>query len=189
VNGGGHRQQAIDLLDRAAHRHGRGRPAVGDTLGERADVLVDRDRIAVPAREQTLQALRGVGRLVLRHLCRPDLRTGHVVDRQLVLLLRERLEVVLAYQDQQVARDHLLRLEAIDGDLVCLGQSGAEGRFVGRPAIGPEVGPAIAVALVSQDRGGQWIAFEDAFPETVGEVVDGCVRIGDDGHGGPLRFV
>ena len=73
---GGHRQQPLDLLDRSPHRDGRGGAAVGDALGQRADVLVDQRRVAALASEQALEALRGVGRLVLRDLGGPDLRSG-----------------------------------------------------------------------------------------------------------------
>ena len=120
--------------------------------------------------------------LVLGHLGRPDLRTGHVVEGQLVLLLGERLEVVLADEDQQVAGDDLLGIEPLGGDLLRLGQGGSEGGLFGGSPGGAEVGPAVAVALVAEDRGGQRVAFEDAFPEAVGEVIDGSIRIGDDGH-------
>jgi hypothetical protein len=45
------------------------------------------------------------------------------------------------------------------------------------------------VALVAEDRRPQRIALQHAIPEAIGEVVDGGVGIGDDGHGHGLLNV
>ena len=177
-----HRQEPVDLLDRAPDRRDRRGPAVGDALLEGADVLLDHRREGLVAGEQLLEALRRVGRLVLRHLGRPDLRAGHVVDRQLVLLLVERGEGVLADQDDQVPRDHLLRLEPVCRDLAGLGERRTVRGLVGRASVRAEVGPAVVVPLVAEDRRPHRVAVEDALPEPVGEVVDGSVGIEGDGH-------
>ena len=143
VVGRGHRQEAVDLLDRPAHRHVGGGTAVGDALGQGADVLLDHGRVGRVAGQQLLHPLGRVGRLVLRDLGRPHLRAGHVVHRQLVLLLVQRLELVLAHEDEQVARDDLLRVQAFGGT-----GSGLVERRIGtrprrrraRPARGPASG-------------------------------------------------
>ena len=43
---GGHREQALDLLDRSPHRDGRRGAPVADALGQGADVLLDQLREA-----------------------------------------------------------------------------------------------------------------------------------------------
>ena len=59
---------------------------------------------------------------------------------------------------------------------------GAVGGLVGGATVRAEVGPAVVVPLVAEDRGPHRVALEDALPEAVGEVVDGGVRIEGDGH-------
>jgi hypothetical protein len=181
--GGGHRQQPLDLLDRSPHRDGRRSAPVADALGQGPDVLLDQLREAPVASEQLLDAFRGVSGLVLRDLGGPHLRAAHVIDGELVLLLRQRLEVVLRDEDQQVTGDDLLGAEPVHGDLTRLGEDGTVGSFLGRAAIGAEVRPAVVETLVAQDRGPGRVALQDPVPEPVGEVVDGSVRIEDDGHG------
>ena len=180
---GRHGQEALDLLDRAAHRcDGRG-PPVGDALGKGRDVLLDQGRVRGQTGQQALEALGRVARLVLRHLRRPDLRTRHVVQGELVLLGGERLEMVLADERQQVAGDDLLGLEPVGADVLRLGQRGAERGLVGGTAIRAEVGPAVVEALIAEDRGGQRVALENSLPEAVGEVVHGGIGIDGGGHG------
>ena len=71
---GFHGKQALYLLDRPAHRgDGRG-PPIGDALGKGRDVLVDQGRVRGQPRQQLLETLRRVARLVLRDVGRPDLR-------------------------------------------------------------------------------------------------------------------
>ena len=71
-----------------------------------------------------------------------------------------------------------------------LGQDGPIRRLVGaRPSGRADVGPAVVVALVSQDRRPERIPLQHALPESVGKVVDGGVGVGDDGHGRGLLNV
>ena len=114
-----------------------------------------------------LEALRRVARLVLRHLGRPDLRARHVVEGELVLLRGQRLEMVLADERQQVTGDDLLGLEPVGADVLRLGQRGAERGLVGRTAVRAEIGPAVVVALIAEDRGGQRVALRE-FPPRIG---------------------
>ena len=114
-----------------------------------------------------------------------------MVEGQLVLLRGQRLEVVLADERQQVAGDDLLGLEALGADLLRLGQRGAERGLVGGTAVRAEIGPAVVVALIAEDRGGQRVALENSLPESVGEVVHGGIGIdgGGHGHGDGLRKI
>ena len=66
---------------------------------------------------------------------RPHLRAAHVIDGQLVLLLRQRLELVLRDENQQVTRDDLLGTEPVHGDLTRLGEDGTVGSLIGRATI------------------------------------------------------
>ena len=182
----GHRQQSLDLLDRAAHRDRRSGAPVGDALGQGADVLLDQLRKAPVAGKQGLDALRGVGRLVLRDLRGPHLRAAHVIDGKLVLLLLQRLELVLRDEDEQVTRDDLLGTEPVHRDRTRLGEDGTVGSFIGRAAIRPEVRPAVVETLVAQDRGPRRVALQNALPEAVGELVDSGIRIEGNGHGRAL---
>ena len=184
--GRGHRQQALDLLDRSPHRDGRRRAPVADALGQGADVLLDQLREAPVAGDQRLDAFRGVGGLVLRDLGGPHLRAAHVIDGELVLLLRQCLELVLRDEDQQVPRDDLLGTEPVHRDLTRLGEHGTVGGLIGRATIRAEVRPAVVETLVTQEGGPGRVALQDAVPEPVGEVVDGSVRIEGNGHGWAL---
>jgi hypothetical protein len=105
-----------------------------------------------------------------------------VIDGQLVLLLRQGLEVVLGDQDQQVARDDLFGVQAVGREVGGLGQHGPIRRLIGGATIGAEVRPAVVETLVAQHGGPQRVPFQHAVPEAVGEVVDGSVGISDDGH-------
>jgi len=100
-----------------------------------------------------------------------------VVDRQLVLLLLQRLEVRAGHEDQHVARDHLLRLEAGGVNRLCLSQRLAVGSLVGRPAGGTEIRQQVVEAVVAEDGGEHRVALEDPVPEPVGELVDGGVGV------------
>ena len=90
---------------------------------------------------------------------------------------------LLGDDDQQVAGDHLLRLEPVGWNRPCLVQRGTEGRLLGRTTVRAEIRPAVVVAGVAEDGRPHRVAFQEAFPESVGEVVDGGVRIERDGHG------
>ena len=175
------RDHPLDLLDLLADRDGRRGAPVGDPLAERLDRLLDRRRIRRKAGQQSIEALGGIRDLVLRDLHRHRLHAEDVIDRQLVLLLLQRLEVRAGDQHQHVARDHLLGIEALGADRLGLGQCLAEGRRVRRTAGLPEVRQAVVPAGIAQDRGVDRVALQDTVPETVGQLVDGEVRIGHRG--------
>jgi hypothetical protein len=177
-----HGEEPIDLLDRAANGNGRRGTSIGDALAQRADVLLDHRRVRAEAGDELVEPLGGIGRLVLRHLGRPHLRPRHVVEAELVLLLSERLELVLADQDQQVARDDLLRFEPVGRDCLRLGQGRAVSGLLGGAAIRAEVGPLIVEPLVAEESGPHGVTLENAVPEPVGEIVDGGIGIDDHGH-------
>ena len=149
--GGRQLEQPIDLLDRSPHRDGGGGPAIGDAFGQGADVLLDHRRVGGVTGEQALEPLGRVDRLILRGLGRPDLRSAHMVEGELVLLLRQRFELVLGDEDQQVAGDDLL---GRPGHRSRIGLASSRTRAVrglfGGSSIGSEVGPAIVEAFVSR---------------------------------------
>ena len=154
-------QQALDLLDGAAHWHrGRVRPS-RDAFAQRLDVLVDHGRIGRVARQELLEPLRRVGRLVLGELGRPYLRAGHVVDGELVPLLRQLLEVVFADQDDRS------RVMTCSGSSPSAGMRRASSsadrirRLVRGSAGGAEIGPAIVVAFVAQDGGPHRVTLQE----------------------------
>ena len=85
---------------------------------------------------------------------------------------------LLRHQDQHVAGDDLLRVEAVGRiDSTSASERPIGGR-VRRAALRAQVGQAVVAAVVAQDRGVDRVAFEDALPEAVGELVDGGVGIG-----------
>ena len=182
-------KQALDLLDGAPHRHRSRRTAVPDAFVQRLDVLLDHCWIGRVADEELFEALRGVRGLVLRVVGGPYLRAGHVVDGELVPLVRQLLEVVLADEDDQIAGDDLLRFEPVGRDPARFVQRRSVGRLIGGAASRAEIGPAVVVALVAEEGRPHRIPLQDALPEPVGEVVDGSVGIDGDGHGRvlPLR--
>jgi hypothetical protein len=98
----------FDLVDRLANGCRRRCPAVADPLPQGGDVLRNRLRVRSEAGQQGVELLGPFGRLEPCDLGRQGLQPVHVVDRQLVLLLVQRLEPVPRQQDQHLARDHLL---------------------------------------------------------------------------------
>ena len=170
--------QALDLLDLLAHRDGGSGAAVGDPFAQGVDVLVDCCRVGGEPGEELLQPFRRLGDLVLGHHHRHGLHARDVVDRQLVELLLLRLQLVARDQDQHVAGDDLLRLEAGGVDRLDLRQQGPIYPRLLCAALRAEVRQAVVEAVVAQDGGEDRLTLEHALEETVGDLVDGGVGCG-----------
>ena len=123
VVGRRHRQQPVDLLDRAPHRDDRRGPAVGDALLEGADVLLDHRRVAprsARAASRGAPACRTAGTAPSRPAtpAGPDMWS----TASWYCFWSSAASCVLADEDHQVAGDDLLRLEPVGRDLLRLGQ-------------------------------------------------------------------
>ena len=100
-----------------------------------------------------------------------------MVDGQLVELAVLRLEEVAGDEDQEIAGDDRFDVEVSQIDGLRLRQGGGQGGAFRRATGRPEVGPALVVAVVAVDRGGDGVALEDAFPEPLREVGYGSVGV------------
>ena len=172
------RHHPLDLLDLLADRNARRGAPVGDPLAQRLDRLLDRRGIGGKAGQQAVKGRGRIRDLVLRDLHRHGLDAEDVIDRQLVLLLLQRLEVRAGDQHEHVARDHLLGIESVGVDRLRVGQCLPEGRRVRCTSSLPEVGQHVIPPRIAQDRGVDRVALQDTVPETVGQLVDGKVWLG-----------
>jgi hypothetical protein len=132
--------------------------------------------------DERVEPLRGVDRLERRQLGQQLLRAAHLVDdAQLVEPLVVLLDAEVADDLQHVPRDPLLGRQTLDRDRPRLGGGPLHQVACPRTPHRRGVLEPVGVARVTVERRGRRVELEDAFPETVGEVVHGRRHIG---HGG-----
>ena len=175
-------EHALDLLDRPAHRDGGARAPVAQALAQRLDVLLDKGREGVEAREQAAELLRnprpaGTGRSSPaasrpRRCGRP--RAGRGVASSASRLLLATVS----------SRSRVMTCSVSSSSTGIDSASARTARYaacIGCAALRPDVRQAIVEPIVAEDGGGDRVALEDALPEAVGEVVDEGVGVGGDG--------
>ena len=135
-------------------------------------------RIGLEAGEELLEPLGRVGLLELADLRQERLRAVDLVDdAQPVGALLVLLDADLGDDDEHVPGDPVLDREAVRGDRLGLASRPLEELAGLRPAGRARVLEPVVVALVAVDGGGRRVELEEPFPEAVGELADGRVRV------------